>query len=226
MFSEEISGLLSDVARRYDIEPAALLAVAEVESGGRAFASVKGRSEPLIRFEGHYFDRRLSGEKRDDARKRSLASPQAGAIRNPASQAERWALLDRAAGIDPQAAYESVSWGIGQVMGAHWAWLGFANVDELVAMARSGVAGQVELMLRYIAKAGLLDAIRRHDWKAFAKGYNGPSYRKHRYDTRLAEAYERYSARAVPPAAVAPLVRTGARPDWLGRLGQWLGLQA
>ena len=46
-------------------------------------------------------------------------------------------------------------------MGAHWAWLGFADVDALVAEARSGAAGQARLMARYIKKAGLVTAIRK-----------------------------------------------------------------
>lgn len=207
MFSAEILQALSAKADEYGIDPAALFAIAEIESGGRAFASIAGRKEPLIRFEGHYFDRRLSGEKRDRARRQGLASPAAGAIPNPVAQAARWQLVEKAAAIDRKAAYESVSWGIGQVMGAHWAWLGFASIDKMVATARSGVDGQAELMLRYIGKAGLLDAIRRRDWKAFAKGYNGPSYRKNRYDTRIAEAFRKYGAIDV---AGAPLRKGNA----------------
>src|SRR5690606_34802475 len=139
--------------------------------------------------EGHYFDRRLAGAKRDRARQEGLASPQAGRIANPASQAARWKLVARAAAIDRAAAYESVSWGIGQVMGAHWAWLGHASVDALVAEARDGVAGQLRLMTGYIAKAGLAGALRSHDWAAFARGYNGPNYRANAYDAKLARAY-------------------------------------
>lgn len=39
---------------------AVLLAVATVETAGVAYAEFEGRREPLIRFEGHYFDRRKS----------------------------------------------------------------------------------------------------------------------------------------------------------------------
>ena len=51
-----------------------LLAVAEVESAGRVVATVFGRKEPLIRFEGHYFDNRLTDEERARARRLGLAS--------------------------------------------------------------------------------------------------------------------------------------------------------
>lgn len=192
MFAHDVIREISAAAGRLDIEPAALLAVAEVESGGKAYALVDGRREPLIRFEGHYFDRRLSSGKRRQARAQGLSSPTAGAIANPRSQAARWAMLSRAAAIDRKAAYESVSWGLGQVMGAHWAWLGYGDIDALVAEARSGPAGQARLMARFIEKAGLAGALRAHDWKAFARGYNGPGYRRFRYDDRIESAYRRY----------------------------------
>lgn len=194
MLDETTKESIRRVAAELGIEPAALLAVVEVESGGAAFASVGGRQEPLIRFEGHYFDRRLSGEKRLRARTAGLSSPVAGAVKNPKSQAERWRLLERAAGIDRQAAHESVSWGVGQVMGAHWQWLGYGSFEELVSEARRGVDGQVRLMVRYIQKAGLLDALRQRDWKAFARGYNGPAYARHGYDSRLEAAYRRHAS--------------------------------
>ena len=198
MFSRDTISEITRTAEALGIEPAALLAVAEVESGGRAFTLIAGRREPLIRFEGHYLDRRLRGAARARARAERLAHPRPGAIRNPSAQAARWRLLDRAAAIDRGAALESVSWGIGQVMGAHWAWLGYGDVEALVAEARSGVAGQVRLMHRYIEKAALVPALRARDWPAFARGYNGPAYARNRYDSRMDAAYRRF-ARAQAP---------------------------
>lgn len=213
MFSDETRTEIARVADRIGVERAALLAIAEVESAGKAFAMVDGRKEPLIRFEGHYFDRRLPVEKRAGARAAGLADPKAGAVKNPASQAARWALLARAASIDHKAAHESVSWGLGQVMGAHWAWLGYADVDALVAEARAGVAGQAALMARYIDKAGLTDAIRRRDWAAFARGYNGPNYKRQGYDRKIAAAYARYADGAPAETAGPPVLREGSRGD-------------
>jgi len=183
---------IAAVAREFNLEPAALLAVAEVESGGQVFAVVDDQPEPLIRFEGHYFDRRLTPEKQLRARAEKLASPVAGKIPNPRTQSGRWRLLARAAAIDRKAAYESISWGLGQVMGAHWAWLGYDSVDALVDEARGGVDGQARLMARYIEKAGLAAALTGRNWNAFARGYNGPDYRRYRYHTRISTAYQRY----------------------------------
>ena len=193
MFDTNTFAEIIALAQEAGIEPATLLAVAEVESGGRALYHVKGAQEPAIRFEGHYFDRRLSGRVRDQARKAGLSSPEAGRVRNPKTQSERWLLLERAMFIHKKAALESTSWGLGQIMGAHWEWLGYGSVDELVAEARNSVGGQIGLMLNFIEKAGLKTALQAKDWRNFARRYNGPAFARNQYDTRMATAYERWN---------------------------------
>lgn len=209
MFDEATRDQIARLAEEAGLDAAVLLAVVEVESGGRTHAMVEGRAEPLIRFEGHYFDRRLSGVAREKARALGLADTKAGAVANPASQAARWELLRRASAIDRIAALESVSWGLGQVMGAHWQMLGYPSVDALVEEARSGTKGQCRLMLRYIERTGLTAALRRRDWVAFAQGYNGPAFRRHDYDRKLATAYARHASRSTEATGAAP--GTGVR---------------
>ncbi|RCS23933.1 DUF3380 domain-containing protein [Phyllobacterium salinisoli] len=195
MFETQTIRDIIAAARQSGVEPSAILAVAEVESGGRATARINGSDEPLIRFEGHYFDRRLTGKKQAEARQLGLAAPKAGSVKNPATQAERWRLLARAARIDRNAAHESVSWGLGQVMGAHWQWLEYVDVQALVAEARGSVAGQIRLMLRFIERSGLVRLLNEHDWAGFARRYNGPLYRQHAYDRKMAAAWKRWRDR-------------------------------
>ncbi|WP_367718102.1 N-acetylmuramidase domain-containing protein [Nitratireductor sp. GISD-1A_MAKvit] len=222
MFSKSVVEEVSRMAKAVAIDPALLLAVAQVESGGRAHALVRGRLEPIIRFEGHYFDRRLSGTKLKRARAAGLSSRRAGGVANPRNQAERWALVERAAGIDRQAAYESVSWGVGQVMGAHWSWLGFADVEALVAEARAGISGQVRLMLRYIEKAGLKQALTARDWSRFAHGYNGPAYRRNQYAQKLARAYRTYANARSVHSDTTTVLREGMRGEAVEALQRML----
>ncbi|MEE9375675.1 MAG: N-acetylmuramidase domain-containing protein [Rhizobiaceae bacterium] len=196
MFDVETKIEIAKIAKRLQIPAAALLAVAEVESGGRTLAKVQGKLEPLIRFEGHYFNRFLKGEAKLEARSEGLASGRAGGVKNPRSQVGRWKLLNRAIRINRTAALSSVSWGLGQVMGAHWQWLGYGSVDALVAEARSGIVGQVALMARYIEKAGLVKALHERDWVAFARRYNGPSFHKNKYDQKIGEAFVRITKEA------------------------------
>ena len=54
-------------------------------------------------------------------------------------------------------------------------------------------AAQLEGMVNFIKNAGLDDELRRHDWRGFARGYNGPSYAKHDYHGRLARSYAKWS---------------------------------
>ena len=64
-------------------------------------------------------------------------------------------------------------------------------------MARSGVAGQIELMVRFVEKAGLVKTLQDRDWKSFARYYNGPAYAKYGYDKKIAAAFARYHSPVV-----------------------------
>ena len=80
--------------------------MAEIESAGKLFATVNGKQEPLIRWEGHYFDRRLKNGVQARARAAGLDSPKVGGVRNPAGQEARWnRLFLRASRIDAHAAF-------------------------------------------------------------------------------------------------------------------------
>ncbi len=69
----------------------------------------------------------------------------------------------------------------------------------------------------------LADALRSHDWAAFARGYNGPHYASHGYDRKLAERFAWWSRKPDMPW------RPGATPPsqaptgglW-SRLAAWL----
>ena len=207
MFDTETRRAIEEVARRRDLKPAALLAIAEVESAGVAWWVVDGKRRPAIRFEGHYFYRLLRGERRARAVREGLASPQAGAVANPRSYAARYGLLARAMAIDPEAALRSTSWGLGQVMGDHHATLGYASAREMVEVMQAGVAGQVEVMVRYIDVFGLRRHVERRDWHAFARAYNGPGYKRNRYAAKMAAAWRRYAGRSGPDDTVIELQR-------------------
>ena len=192
MFDDESRALILKLADEFGIEPAVLMAIIQVESGGRFYAKIDGKREPLIRFEGHYFDRLLPTTAREKAVHLGLANSKAGKVANPRRQTDRWKLLNRAIEIDRSAALSSCSWGVGQIMGAHWKWLGYGSVDALVTQARSGLAGQIELMARYIEKAGLIKVLQSRDWATFARNYNGPAYAKYGYHRKIASAYDRF----------------------------------
>ncbi|MEM9011568.1 MAG: N-acetylmuramidase domain-containing protein [Pseudomonadota bacterium] len=208
-FDDAAKREISEVATGLGVEPEALMAVAEVESGGRTTYSVDGKDVPAIRWEGHYFWRLLPEERRAEAVRRRLASPHAQAIPNPKGMAGRYGLLDRAKSIDEAAALGSCSWGLGQVMGANWKELGYPTVHALVDDAMAGVGGQVRVMAAFIKRNGLVDELQRHDWAGFARRYNGPNYRKFKYDEKMAAAYRKFSGKESAPQDHA-LLRIGS----------------
>jgi hypothetical protein len=102
-------------------------------------------------------------------------------------------------------------------MGAHWKGLGFGSVTELVNLARRNVAGQVEIMARFIERdAALLTALRKADWPAFARGYNGANYAKNAYDTKMAKAAaawtKKLAAEPAPPPPKPVIVTAAPEP--------------
>lgn len=195
------------MALKHDIPPANLAAVVEVESGGHVFAEVDGELRPLILFEPHIFYKRLTEPARSKAVEAGLAYSKWGTRSYPKTQAQRWAQIERAALIDNDAAYESASYGVGQVMGYHWQALGYGSLQAFLDAVFSGVEGQIEAMLRYCRVNRLTDEIREGRWLAFARGYNGSGQAK-RYAGLLAAAAKRYGAGV---AGTDGMLRLGAR---------------
>lgn len=205
-------------ATRIRVPYAHLAAVVQVESNGVTSAGIK--SDPkkaVIRWEGHYFDARLSGEAREEARRVGLSSPKAGAIPNPAGQAARYAMLQEAVdlckrfNVPVDAAYESASWGIGQVMGANWHGLGFDSVADFVKTVNSGFAGQLNVMVQFILLNSIDDELRDGRWASFARVYNGKAYKKNRYDVLLAGAAKAFGGEAKEADGMLRVGAKGAR---------------
>lgn len=206
----QIFAVADAMEKVYGAPAAWIAAVIAKESGGQIYAVVAGEKRPLVRWEGHYFYQRLKGAYLEEAIKKKLASPRPGAIKNPKDQADRWSrLLVPACALDTNAAHESTSWGVGQVMGAHWQKLGFSSVADLVKTACSGLYGQVDVMMRYCREFGLLDELQRGDALGFARGYNGPKAPQSYADDieRLALEY----GGEVKTAVVSGMLRMGMK---------------
>jgi len=79
-FSKEVVDAVTAAAQAEGLEPAALLAVVEVESNGQAFTTIDGRPMPLILYEYHVFYRwdGLNAAERKEAVNRKLAAPRWG----------------------------------------------------------------------------------------------------------------------------------------------------
>jgi hypothetical protein len=94
--------------------------------------------------------------------------------------------------VDRDAALQSASWGIGQVMGYNYSVAGFATLDEIVAAMVKDEESQLLATASFIKSNGLDGALRRQDWVAFARGYNGRDFKSNDYDARLAAAHAKW----------------------------------
>lgn len=183
------------VAVAHKIDPAALLAVVEVESAGK---SMDG-AYPCLLFERHVFYRELR-KRRPERLQEAINAGLALSAWSPSTQykdqgtgAKRVALFERAARIDRECAIRACSWGVGQTCGFLAEELHFPNaVAMLDYQLKGGIPAQVECMVREIENKRLVAKLNGKQWAAFAKVYNGPGYANNDYDTKMAAAYARW----------------------------------
>ena len=172
-------------SRLLKCDVSAIQAVAEVESNEGGF---NPDGSLIMLFEPHIFWKQL--RKRDIRpelyanRKeyKNILSPVWNPNLYPKSQKERYDQLELAAKIHPEAAYESCSWGMFQILGRNATAIGYESARQMIEEFKKGVTEQLTGFIRYILAYYLDDELRNHDWKAFARGYNGPEYWKNKYD--------------------------------------------
>lgn len=189
-----------DAATRLGIAPAALRAFVEVEAGGNGFLE-DGR--PKILFERHVFYKRLVAAYGEAFAKETaktnpdICNPTSGGYAKGSSANARGVAehdrLSKAAAISRESALESASWGAGQVMGYHWKTCKYPTLQAFINDAYKE-SGQLEIMVRFLeANPAIVGAMKRKDWAAVAKGYNGAGYKANNYDTKLEAAFNKYS---------------------------------
>lgn len=184
------------IANRENITPAALLAVVEIESAGKAF-EVDGVTPQLL-FERHVFYRELTKLAPDKVAAAEAAEltrkswDKATQYKDQGTSKGRLALIAQARAIDIEVANRSASWGLGQTMGFNAKMIGYASAT-LMVKAMADLPTQVECMIREIKRTNNTDNLRGRQWAEFARIYNGAGYRQNSYDTRLATAYAKWT---------------------------------
>ena len=184
-------------ANMLGIELAALKAVYKVESNGKGFIG----DLPKILFEGHIFWSRL---------KKLGLNPEDYVKGNEDILYPKWTKefytgglgenrrLERAEVIHKEAARESASYGLFQIMGFHWKNLNYATVNEFVELMQRHERDQLDAFCRFVkfTKNGkgetLATLLENKNWAEFAYSYNGAEYRKNAYDDKLRENYRKF----------------------------------
>ena len=168
------------------IEPAALLAFIATESGGKGFNG----SKLVIQFEPVWFKRRVP-----------YAPSGAWSINKVDVQSKEWEAFNNAFRINAEAAMESTSIGLPQIMGGHWKRLGYASVGAMWDDFKRGELQQIKALITFIeTDKKLISALLAKDWHNVAYIFNGPKYKeiaaqykREPYDITMAKFYNKYS---------------------------------
>lgn len=167
----------------------AVKAVARVESAGGGFLS---NGKPKTLFEGHHFSKNTNGKY--DKSHPSLSYKNFTRDFYKKNGIEEYARYETARSLDKTAAMLSTSWGMFQIMGFNYKSAGYGSVEEFVNAMHVSEGTQLLAFVNFM-KAEKLDVhLKARDWAAFARSYNGPKYAQNKYDKRLKQAYEAYSA--------------------------------
>ena len=176
-------------------DAACMWAVLSAETSGCGFLPDR---RPKILFERHIFHALTGGAY--DRSHPGISQPTAGGY--GAGGAPQYTRLAAALALDREAALQSASWGIGQVMGENFRAAGFASVGAMATAMAESEDNQLAAMAAFIGASGLSQPLSRRDWTGFAAGYNGPDYAKNNYDGVLRQFYTHFAPGRLPDMTV------------------------
>jgi hypothetical protein len=182
---------VSEVTQKLGVGAPELWAIITVETRGCGFLADR---RPAILFERHIFSRETN--RQFDATNPGISNRQAGGY--GAAGEHQYDRLVQAIALNREAALDSASWGIGQVMGFNAGVAGYSDVETMVAAMMESENNQLMALANFIVSNGLNSALTNHNWANFARGYNGANFAINHYDTKLANAFSRFSSRAMP----------------------------
>lgn len=184
---------ITESAKKYGVDPRAVYAISKVESSGSGFGP-DGKF-PTILFEGHHFSRLTGGAY--DRTNPNISYPSWTKQFYSKDQMGERGRLEAAVALNRIAALQSASYGLFQIMGFNFAACGCKDVQDFVNKMCQSEQSQLELFLRFIQSQGLIPLLKAKNWAAFARGYNGPEYKKNSYDVKLAKAFDSAPANQV-----------------------------
>lgn len=188
-----------EAAETLGVSVPVIKAVASVEGGSSGF--VTGTNLPKILFEGHYFHKFTGGI--FDNKAPTISYPKWTKDYYSSGKGEYSRLKEAIElnGNNPEPALKSASWGRFQIMGANHEPAGYATVEDFVDWMSMGETYQLFAFVSFIMNTELADELQSGDWAKFARGYNGPAYKKNNYDTKIAEQFRQKSLEAQDAAS-------------------------
>ncbi|MDE6560613.1 MAG: N-acetylmuramidase family protein [Muribaculaceae bacterium] len=175
------------VAKELGVEVAAIKAVVKIEAGPK-LEGFWAPGVPVVNYAQTLFNKyngKTKGRKIKDAKVPQGLSGYA---------LKEWTSLTNARKINADAADMGTYWGMFQIGGFNYKLCGCESVEEMVAKVCESEFSQLEMFAVFIRNSGMLEALKKKDWAAFARKYNGPSYAKRGYHTRMAKEYANFKS--------------------------------
>ena len=106
---------------------------------------------------------------------------------------KEWTQLTNARRKNLQGADMGTFWGMFQIGGFNYKLCKCESVQEFVDKMSYSELEQLELFAKFIESTGMVKHLKNKDWARFSRAYNGPSYARRGYHTKMANAYKRFS---------------------------------
>jgi hypothetical protein len=183
VYYSQPSGVKTDLLPHYqrlakdlDVTPAAIRAFAVVESDEKPFTP---NGAPVVRFEaGHWKKHRI-------AERVALSFDKAPNARDLDA---RWEQFKRMRAVNETAAIMSHSFGLFQIMGFNHRLCMCHDAATFLSEVMT-LEGQLKMFKRFmVSSPALLSAVRRNQPEKVGFHFNGPQYKRNKYDVKWAAA--------------------------------------
>ncbi|MCC6454179.1 MAG: DUF3380 domain-containing protein [Caldilineaceae bacterium] len=193
LINRVVSG--SSGAQLATIDPLVAEALWQVESSGEGFED----GELKIRFEAHIFERYLNNPTvfaqhfrydKADPLKAWVTTPDrtTEAMYHQRGQSGEWMAFEIASKLNRTAALLSISMGAPQIMGFHYADIGYHTPQAMFEAFSRALAPQIMGFWQLCQHKKLAEPMRAKDWPEIVRRYNGEGFEAI-YVSRLVQAY-------------------------------------
>lgn len=180
------------VSTQLGIDICLLKAVANTESAGNGFLS---DGQVKVLWEPHVWWRTLKKYgldpkvliKKDPSLKKILYEKWGTLPYGKIS--EQHTKLQKAVEVHRESALEAASYGMFQTLGENWKWLGYSSIQEFVNTVMKDEDSQLDVFCRFIIRKDLVKYLQKVNIESFCYGYNGASYKKNKYDSKIKNFY-------------------------------------
>lgn len=174
------------VADELGVEVAAIKAVVEIEAG-KAMKGFYAPGVPVVNFDQSMYNAYAH------------KAPNKAGVKGEKVPAgltgyalKEWTQLINARKKNGDGAYMGTFWGMFQIGGFNYKLCGCKDVNEFVMLMSESEFSQLELFAKFITNTGMLPDLKAKNWAGFARKFNGASYARRGYHTKMAASYRKF----------------------------------